>query len=73
MAKRSKALELEPGEDSIADGQEIHPRDLDEVVERILSADDETVCLIGNLGLGFFCSNRFGEHYDISFKQNRLV
>jgi hypothetical protein len=45
-----------PGED-IADGQEIYPRDLDEVVEIILSADDGTVCFVGNLGLGFFRRN----------------
>jgi hypothetical protein len=49
-----------PGED-IADGQEIHPRDLDKVVERISSADDWSVRLVGNLGLGFFC-NRLVEH-----------
>ena len=65
------SLGMGPGED-IADGQEIHPRDLDEVVERISSTDDRSVCLVGNLGLGFF-RNRLVEHYVILFKQNRLV
>ena len=60
-----------PGND-IAHGQEVHPRDLDEVVERMSSIDDGHVRIVGNLGLGFF-RNRLVEHFDILFTQNRLV
>ncbi len=53
--------------------QQMHPRDLDEgELERISSTEDGNVRVVGNLGLGFF-RNRLVEHYDILFKQNKLV